>query len=154
MTGPMGIKGITISELFKKHQVKIRFLIVGVWNTLFGYGIYCLLDTIFAYLIDKRYIAYMLSMVLSNIIAIINAYIFHKNVTFKSRVNGIKGVIYEFFRFSLTYAVTFCLSIILLPVFVEFFKIGPKIAGAFVIVVCTFISYFGHSWFSFNIKTV
>jgi hypothetical protein len=42
----------------------------------------------------------------------------------------------------------------LLPVFVELFKIEPKIAGAFVIVVCTFISYFGHSWFSFNSKMI
>ena len=93
----------------------------------------------------------MSAMVLGQIIAVINAYIFHKYVTFKSAVKG-KGIIIEFFRFSMTYGVTFCLSLVLLPFFVEIFHIPPKISGAFVILICTVVSYLGHSRFSFKLE--
>ena len=63
---------------------------------------------------------------------------------------GGKDVIIEFLRFCLTYVVTFCLSLILLPFFVEIFKIRPKISAAIVIFICTVISYIGHSRFSFK----
>lgn len=131
--------------------MKLKFVLVGVWNTIFGYSAFCLLDTLFSYLFSTRYIAYMCAMVLGQIIAVINAYIFHKYVTFESAVKG-KGMIIEFFRFSMTYGVTFCLSLILLPFFVEIFHIPPKVSGAFVILICTIISYLGHSRFSFKLE--
>ncbi len=87
-----------------------------------------------------------------NIIAIINAYIFHKYVTFESKIKGI-GIIFEFIKFSLTYLVSFCLSLFLLPFFVEVMDIQPKIAGACVIFLCcTIISYLGHTRISFYKK--
>lgn len=137
------------TELMAKHHVKTKFVLVGGWNTIFGYGVFCLLDTVFSYLFSTRYIAYMSAMVLGQIIAIVNAYIFHKYITFKSTVKG-KGIIIEFFRFSMTYGVTFCLSLILLPSFVEIFHITPKISAAIIILICTIISYLGHSRFSFK----
>ena len=47
------------------------------------------LDFLFTPLFKTRYAAYMLAAVLSNIIALINAYIFHKYVTFRSSIRGI-----------------------------------------------------------------
>jgi len=91
----------------------------------------------------------MSAIVISNILAIINAYVFHKYVTFKSRIKGV-GILFEFLRFSMTYLVTFLLSLLLLPLFVEMMNIEPKIAGALVIACCTVISYVGHTRFSFN----
>jgi putative flippase GtrA len=134
-----------------KHNLKIRFIIVGIWNTIFGYLVYISLDSLFSWLFSKRYVAYMSALVFANIIAIINAYIFHKYMTFKSRIKGI-GIIYEFLKFSLTYLVTFCLSLFLLPFFVEIMGIQPKIAGACVILCCTIISYLGHTRISFYKK--
>lgn len=141
----------SLSELMAKHDVKVKFVLVGVWNTIFGYSVFCLLDTLFSHLFSARYIAYMSAMVLGQIIAVINAYIFHKYITFKSTVKG-KGIIIEFLRFFMTYVVTFCLSLILLPLFVEIGHITPKISGAFVILICTIISYLGHSRFSFRLQ--
>lgn len=120
----------------------------GFWNTIFGYLLFIGFDSLFASLFSKRYVAYMSAIVLSNILAIINAYIFHKFITFKSKIKGI-GIIFEFFKFSTTYLITFCLSLALLPLFVEIMKVTPKIAGALVILCCTGISYFGHTKFSF-----
>jgi putative flippase GtrA len=135
-------------QLWQKHQVKIRFLFIGVWNTIFGYFAYVSLDYLFTLVFQKRYLAYMTAAVLSNIIATISAFIFHKYITFQSTVRG-KAVITEFFKFYSMYTVTNLLGLVLLPFFVEVLKIDPRIAGALLIPVVAVISYFGHSRFSF-----
>ena len=93
--------------------------------------------------------AYMTAAVLSNVLAISNAYFFHKYITFKSDVRGVSSI-YEYFRFSTTYLVTFVFSMILLPILVELFHLAPQLAAALILVICTLISYLGHSRFSFK----
>ena len=140
-----------MSDLITRHQVKAKFVLVGTWNTIFGYGIFCLFDTLFAWLFLTRSAAYMSAMVVAQILAVINAYVCHKYITFKSEEKG-KAIIPEFLRFSTTYVVTFGLSLVLLPGFVEVGHIQPKIAAAIIIIICTVISYLGHSRFSFKMK--
>jgi putative flippase GtrA len=91
----------------------------------------------------------MTAALLSNFVAIINAYIFHKYVTFQSQVRG-KSILIEFARFFSTYIFTIILGLILLPIFVELLYIDPKISAAVIILLTTVVSYFGHSRFSFN----
>ena len=143
---------ISWKHVWSEHQVKIRFFIIGVWNTIFGYLTYISLDYLFSLFFQKRYVAYMTAAILSNIIATISAFLFHKHITFQSTVRG-KGIIIEFVKFYSTYTVTNILGLALLPVFVEVFKIDPKIAGALLIPVVAIISYFGHSRFSFAKKS-
>ncbi len=81
-----------LATLLKSNNVKIRFVVVGIWNTIFGYLAFVSLDLLFTPLFSRRYFAYMLAVVLSNFMAILNAYLFHKYVTFKSPVRG-KGII-------------------------------------------------------------
>ena len=140
---------ISWKQFWLDHQVKIRFFFIGVWNTVFGYLVYISIDYFLTFVFQKRYMAYMTALVLSNIIATISAFLFHKHITFKSTVKG-KGVIIEFFKFSSMYAVTYILGLLLLPFFIEVFKIDPKIAGALLIPVVAIFSYFGHSRFSFK----
>ncbi len=90
----------------------------------------------------------MTAAIISNIIATISAFLFHKHITFKSTVRG-KGVMIEFFKFYSTYTATTILGFALLPFFVEVLKIDPKISGAFLIPIVAIVSYFGHSRFSF-----
>jgi putative flippase GtrA len=132
----------------QKHQIKIRFFFIGIWNTIFGYLAYVGFDYLLTFVFQKRYLAYMTAAILANIIATISAFLFHKHITFKSTVKG-KGVIIEFFKFYSMYTVTNILGFALLPFFVEVLKIDPKIAGALLIPVVAIISYFGHSRFSF-----
>ena len=131
------------------HRVKIKFVLVGLWNTVFGYAVFVSLDFLFTPFFEKRYAAYMLAAVLSNILAILNAYIFHKLVTFRSPIRGL-AIIPEFIRFFSMYLFSFFLGLVLLPVFVELFHLDPKIAGALFIPITTIISYLGHSRFSFR----
>lgn len=143
------IDNINGLSLYKKHGMKIRFVVVGVWNTLLGYGVFVLFDVLFSGIFETRYMAYMTANVLSNVIAVLNAYIFHKFVTFRIRTKG-RSAIVEFFRFSLTYVGTFLLSILLLPLCVEFIGLNPRLAAAVIILICVIVSYVGHSRFSFR----
>jgi putative flippase GtrA len=138
-----------IKRKLKQHNVKVKFLVVGVWNTLFGYFVFFVLDIVFEKNISIKSVAYMSALFLSNIISILNAFIFHKFITFRSQIRG-WDVMPEFFRFFLTYIVTFCLSLVLMPFFVEIFKINTKISAALIILLCTVVSYLGHSRFSFK----
>ena len=136
-------------DLWLNHQKKIRFILVGVWNTIFGYLVFVTCDYLFERLFSPRYIAYMSAAVLSNILAIINTYIFHKHITFQSTVRG-KGILIEFARFFSTYLFSMILGLILLPVSVEAIGIEPRISAALLIPVSTVISYIGHARFSFR----
>jgi putative flippase GtrA len=136
-------------DLLRKHETKFRFVLVGVWNTIFGYLAFVLLDALFSQWFSDRRLAYMVAMVLSNIVAVLNAFVFHKTLTFQSRVRGL-AMLGELMRFSSTYLFTFLLSLFLLPAFVEIFGLSTRIAAALVILVCTVISYLGHSRFSFR----
>ena len=138
-----------INSLLEKHQIKARFGLVGIWNTLFGYFVFVGMEILFSRLLGPKAMAYMTALIIANIVSIINAYIFHKYITFKSQVKG-KAIFVEFFRFSMTYLGTFLLSLALLPIFVEFIKLSPKLAGALIIFICMIISYLGHSRFSFR----
>ena len=132
-----------------KHHVKARFVIVGIWNTIFGYGLFCLFETLFTQLFSAKFAAYMCAMMLAQILAVTNAYIWHKYITFKSKVKG-KGIIAEYLRFSATYTVSFVLGLVLLPTFVEIMHMTPKIAAAIITLICMGFSYLGHSRFSFR----
>jgi GtrA-like protein. len=79
----------------------------------------------------------------------INAYIFHKYITFKLSVKG-KGIILEFTRFFSTYLFSIILGLILLSFFVEMIGIEPKISGAMLMPITVIISYFGHARYSFR----
>lgn len=138
-----------IDHLRLNYQTKARFVLVGLWNTIFGYLVFVGLDYLFNLFFSPRYVAYMSAAVLANILAILNAYIFHKFVTFRSPLRGL-AIIPEFLRFFSMYLFSFFLSLVLLPVFVELFHLDPKIAGALLIPITTVISYLGHSRFSFR----
>jgi putative flippase GtrA len=88
--GSISIKrfGLLSINFIDAHRTKIKFVLVGVWNTIFGYLVFVGLDILFASLFSKRYLAYMSAAVLSNILAIINAYLFYKYLTFQSRCAG------------------------------------------------------------------
>jgi putative flippase GtrA len=109
----------------KGHEVKIKFLIVGLWNTVFGYAVFVSPDFLFTPLFKTRYAAYMLAAVLSNILAIINAYIFHKFFTFRSPLRGI-AIVPEFMRFFQCICSAFLLASFFFPFVWNYFILIPK----------------------------
>ena len=137
--------------MWNKHGMKMRFILVGIWNTIFGYFVFVLLDSLFGRFMSNPYAAYMTAAVLSNVLAITNAFFSHKRITFRSLAQG-KEAWKEYARFFSTYLFSFFLSLLLLPFFVEFFLIPAKISAAIVILLCVVISYLGHKQFSFRYR--
>jgi len=94
-------------------------------------------------------VIYLLALVFCNTLSIINSYVFHKYITFKSPKKGMK-MVREFVRTSGVYLLAFFVSVGLLSLFVESCQLDPKLAGALTILAITPISYMLHSKFSFR----
>jgi putative flippase GtrA len=134
-----------IKNLFKKHQRKINYLLVGGWNTIFGYLVFVAL-----YFLFHRQLHYMVIFIVSNIISITNAYIGFKFVVFKTKGNYLR----EYLRFYIVYGTTIALNLVLLPVLVEIFHISPVIAPAGLVFISALFSYIGNKKFSFKAAVV
>jgi putative flippase GtrA len=137
-----------VEKMRAKHLTMIKFLVVGVWNTIVGYLIYYLsLKIILASFVTPD-LAYLWAMGVAQVIGTINAYVSHRKITFSDRARGKQ--LSEFMKFSFVYIVTFGLTLILMPVFVGGFGIGPELSGFIVICIGTAVSYIGHSRFTFK----
>jgi len=136
-------------NIWLHHETKFRFILVGICNTIFSYLIFVGLDYLLNLFLSPRYIAYMLAAVLTNIITVTLAYFLHKHFTYKSKTKGMVAF-REYLRFYATYIFTTILSLILLPIFVEFLKLDPKIAAAIIMLLLTVVSFISHSLFSFR----
>jgi len=125
-----------IKRLLKKKE--IRFVFVGVLNTIFTYFIYVLL-------IYFR-INHLISIGVVYIIGIISGYIMNKFFTFES-----KGKIFvEFFKYLTVYIILFFLSILLMWIIVDKLRINKYIAGIINICIISILGWFGHKKFSFK----
>lgn len=140
-----------IGYILDKHKIKIKFLIVGGWNTIFGFLAFVLLYKLTSKIFKVNYFAYTSAQILGTILAIINAYVLHKYITFESKAKG-RNMIIEFFKFSTTYIVLFIISLVLMPFFIEVIKIRPIPSSICMNIIVITTSYFGHSRFSFKKK--
>lgn len=127
-------------ELWQGSE-KTRFLIVGAWNTAFGY-----LAFIVLYLLLYRVLHYLLIMVIAHFIAVCNAFVGHKYVVFRSGEN----VAGEFFRFNLSYGGTIVFGLIGMPIMVELLHLHPIAAQGILIVITVVLSYVLHKNISFR----
>jgi len=130
-----------IKRLYKKHQQKINYLLVGIWNTIFGYSVFVAL-----YFLFGQRVHYMLIWLVSTVLAITNAYIGYKSFVFKTRGNYLR----EYLRFYLVYSGSMVLNLVLLPLCVEMLKITPPVAQAGIILISVIFNYLGHRHFSFS----
>jgi putative flippase GtrA len=127
------------STIYFNHKEKIRYLLVGAWNTLFGYGAFVVIYWLLP-------LHYMILVILTNIIAITNAYICYKLLVFKTQGNYLK----EYLRFYVVYGGSMVLGLVLLPLFVEILRLHPVVAQTIIIPIGIIISYLGHRQFSFR----
>jgi putative flippase GtrA len=130
-------------------ETRFRFLLIGVWNTLFGYGIFWLLYAVTSRLFSARYLAYTTAQVVGWIIAVANAYFLHKHVTFRSRARG-RAAVFEFLRFMQTYLAMFVLGLGLLPFLVEIAGLEPRVAALIATAIGVVVSYLGHRFVTFR----
>jgi putative flippase GtrA len=125
-------------------------VVVGGWNTAFGYGVFAmlthLLGDLFAY-------AHLLAAVIAHIAAITVAYAGYKVFVFKTKGNYLR----EYLRFHLVYGVTAAVSLMLLPILVALItpvlddpRHAPYVAQAAIAAVVALLGFIGHQRFSFR----
>lgn len=119
---------------------QIRFLVVGAWNTLFGYLMFLLCHTLVSQELGPFGI-----LILSYCLAIPQSYMTQRILVFRS-----KGPwLHEFWRFILANSVIFSLNLVLLPLLVASGDLDARLVQAALIVLLTIASYLAHRYFSF-----
>ena len=79
---------------------KIKYVIVGSFNTLFSLLVFILTDLMLQNLSENRIIAYMSATIIATPLSITQSFFTQKYITFNSRVSD-KKLIHEYFRFLL-----------------------------------------------------
>jgi putative flippase GtrA len=123
------------------QRQEVRYLLVGGYNTVFGYGLFALSDTLF-----KSYVNYEIILVACQVVATINAYVFYRLLVFKPEGQ----VIRDFLRFSTVYVIALAVNLIALPVLVEGLGMNVLIGQAIVVGGTVCASYLAHKHFSFR----
>ena len=127
-----------------------RYLLVGAWNTLFGYGSYALFTKILSPMIPHSYIA---ASVISSLLNISVSYLGYKFFVFKTKGNYLR----EWLRCVGVYSGGIVFGVLTLPVLVviirrntRFVAEAPYIAGALLTAFMVVYSFVGHKKFSFR----
>jgi putative flippase GtrA len=135
------------------HQF-VRYILVGGFNTLFGYGLFALLTWSFRGLGSYNY---MYAALLANIIAISVAFLGYKWFVFRTRGN----YLVEYIRCFGVYGTSALIGLASLPILVPILRRflhhperAPYIAAALLTVVTVMFSFLGHKNISFRQKQV
>ena len=127
-----------------------RYLLVGAWNTLFGYGSFAFFTKILSPMIPHSYIA---ASVISSLLNISVSYLGYKFFVFKTKGNYLR----EWIRCVGVYSGGIVFGVLALPVLVviirrntRFFAEAPYIAGALLTAFMVVYSFVGHKKFSFR----
>jgi putative flippase GtrA len=129
------------ARFYFRRREQLLYLVFGGWNTVFGYGVWALLQ----YLLGA-YLPYLVVLLLAWPPAVVNAYLAYRYIVFRSRGPVLK----EFLRFSFVYLVALVVNLALLPVALRVLPFNIYVVQALfagVVVVC---SYLGHRRFSFR----
>jgi putative flippase GtrA len=128
----------------------LRYLVTGVWNTLFGYGTFALFTALLAPLGRQ---SYLLAVIPSSLINITVSFLGYKWFVFKTKGNYFR----EWCRCVAVYSTSIALNMALLPIVVfiirhysGYDRQAPYIAGALLTVLTVVFSFFGHKHISFR----
>ena len=131
-----------VSWAFGHHETKIRFLLAGGFNTIFGLAFYPLLMWTFG----PHGLNYMVALIISQVICVIVAFVTQKTMVFRTRGN----VISEMIKFSSFYMIYFVFVAAFLAIVVEIFHVNPILGQFCLSLAVIFISYFWHSRITFK----
>jgi putative flippase GtrA len=132
--------GVPVRFYFRRRE-QVLYLVVGGWNTVFGYGVWALLQ----YLLGDH-LHYLVIVLLAWPIAVLNAYFCYRHIVFRSR----GPVLRELPRFSFVYLLALIVNVALLPIALRVLPLNIYLAQAFLTVVVVVCGYLGHKYYSFR----
>lgn len=128
-------------RFYFRRREQLLYLVVGAWNTVFGYGVWALMQ----YLLGD-YLHYLVVVVLAWPVAVLNAYLGYRIIVFRSR----GSVLREFPRFSLVYLATLVVNLALLPIALAVLPFNIYAIQALFTVVVIVVSFLSHKHYSFR----
>jgi len=128
-------------RFYLRRREQVLYLVVGGWNTVFGYAVWALMQ----YALGD-YLPYVVILLLSWPIAVLNAYLGYRYVVFRSH----GPVLRELPRFSVVYAGTLLVNLALLPIALRVLPFSIYVIQALFTVVVVICSYLSHKYFSFR----
>jgi putative flippase GtrA len=138
----------------KSFQQFLRYILVGGFNTVFGYGVFAALNWLFRGLGSY---SYMYAAVVANLIVISVAFLGYKWFVFRTRGN----YLVEYIRCFGVYGSSALIGLAGLPILVPILRRSlhqpqqaPYLAGAILTVVTVVFSFLGHKNISFRPKQV
>lgn len=142
---PSGLAGFVPSGQF------LRYVLVGGWNTVFGYGCFFLTDRWLARVMPEY--SYLAASLIANLIAVSVAFLGYKWFVFRTRGNYLQ----EWLRTVAVYSGSILISTValaplvgLIRHFTRYQEQAPYVAAAFVSVFTVGSSFLGHRHFSFR----
>jgi putative flippase GtrA len=132
--------GLPVRFYFRRRE-QVLYLVVGGWNTVFGYGVWALLQ----YLLGDH-LHYLVIVLLAWPIAVLNAYLCYRHIVFRSR----GPVLRELPRFSFVYLLALIVNVALLPVALRVLPLNIYLAQALLTVLVVVCGYLGHKYYSFR----
>ena len=119
----------------------VRFLLVGVFNTVFGYGLFAALQLTLG---DR--VHYLVLVVASTVVSVLEAYVVQRLLVWRVRGRWWR----ELARFSSVYAGSLGVNLVLLPVFVEIVGMPVLVGQAIVMAVNSLGTFVLHRSFTFR----
>jgi len=119
---------------------RVRFLIVGGWNTVIGYLIFVGVNAAIGSRLGNAWVV-----VLAYAVALPLSFLMQKLFVFAGAGNWL----YQFGRFILANSTVFFGNLLFLPIFVSATGIGPLLSQAIFVTASTSVSYLAHKHFSF-----
>lgn len=124
----------------ESRREKFMFLVVGVWNTIFGYLAFAALY----YLLGNR-VSYVVVLALAYMLSTLNAFVGSKYLVFRTRGNHVR----EYIRFSSVYVIALAANVVLLPIIQDLLGANAYVGQAVFTVGMVIVTYLGHKYFTF-----
>jgi len=131
-----------VNNIYIKHALKMRFLLIGLGNTIVGILFFPILYFVFPGV--RGY--YLLLMVMSQVFCISFSYVTNKYFVFKIK----KMSFLEYIRFTMFYNIAFFINLIFLPFFVSHWHMSPAKIQLMVNFFIVGSSYFWHQYVTFK----
>ncbi len=119
-----------------------RYVLVGIWNSIFGVGIFLILSLSLPELSDS------LILLISYLISIAQAHFMQRKFVWRSTERYFQ----ELVRFSGAYISQFVANLILLQVFVRFIGLNRSVSQVIIVLILTVVMFFVNKNGVFRVK--
>ena len=119
-----------------------RYLLVGIWNSVFGVGIFLILSLSLPELSDS------LILLISYLVSIVQAHFMQRKFVWSSTERYFQ----ELVRFSGAYISQFVANLVLLQIFVRFIGLNRSISQVIIVLLLTVVMFFVNKNGVFRVK--